>query len=52
MNVQYVQGDCIFTRVNKITKQYEYLTEDYRYRCNNSWRWSDWSNSRILPHKK
>ncbi|GKU26771.1 NAD(P)/FAD-dependent oxidoreductase [Clostridium folliculivorans] len=28
MNVQYVQGDCIFTRVNKITKQYEYLTED------------------------
>ena len=28
MNVQYVQGNCIFTRINKITKQYEYLTED------------------------
>ncbi|MBE6053962.1 MAG: FAD-binding oxidoreductase [Clostridium sartagoforme] len=28
MNTQYVQGDCIFARVNKINKQYEYLTED------------------------
>lgn len=28
MNIQYVQGDCIFTRINKLTKQYEYLTED------------------------
>ncbi|MBE6089236.1 MAG: FAD-binding oxidoreductase [Clostridium beijerinckii] len=28
MNIQYVQGDCIFTRTNKLTKQYEYLTED------------------------
>ncbi len=28
MNVEYVKGDCIFTRVNKTTKQYEYLTED------------------------
>jgi choline dehydrogenase-like flavoprotein len=28
MNIQYVQGDCIFTRLNKLPKQYEYLTED------------------------
>lgn len=28
INTQYVQGDCIFTRVNKLIKQYEYLTED------------------------
>lgn len=28
MNIQYVQGECIFTRINKITKQYEYLVED------------------------
>ncbi|MFT5874072.1 MAG: glycine/D-amino acid oxidase-like deaminating enzyme [Clostridium sp.] len=28
MNIQYVQGDCIFTRINKLTKQYEYLTEN------------------------
>lgn len=28
MNIQYVQGDCIFTRVNKLIKQYEYLTDD------------------------
>ena len=28
MNQQYVKGDCIFTRINKIAKQYEYLTED------------------------
>lgn len=28
MNIQYVQGECIFTRTNKLTKQYEYLTED------------------------
>lgn len=28
MNTQYVQGDCIFTRINKTIKQYEYLTED------------------------
>src|SRR5665648_569488 len=28
MNIQYVQGDCLFTRINKLTKQYEYLTED------------------------
>jgi glycine/D-amino acid oxidase-like deaminating enzyme len=28
MNIQYVQGDPIFTRINKLIKQYEYLTED------------------------
>ncbi|WP_010297236.1 NAD(P)/FAD-dependent oxidoreductase [Clostridium senegalense] len=28
MNTQYVQGNCIFTRINKTIKQYEYLTED------------------------
>lgn len=28
MDIQYVQGDCIFTRISKLTKQYEYLTED------------------------
>lgn len=28
MNTQYVKGDCIFTRINKNIKQYEYLTED------------------------
>jgi glycine/D-amino acid oxidase-like deaminating enzyme len=28
MNIQYVQGDCIFTRLNRLPKQYEYLTED------------------------
>jgi glycine/D-amino acid oxidase-like deaminating enzyme len=28
INIQYVQGDCIFTRTNKLIKQYEYLTED------------------------
>lgn len=28
MNTQYVQGDCIFTRINKSAKQYEYLTEN------------------------
>lgn len=28
MKIQYVQGDSIFTRINPLTKQYEYLTED------------------------
>lgn len=28
MHKQYVQGDCLFTRINKREKQYEYLTED------------------------
>ena len=28
MNIQYVQGDCIFTRINNLAKQYEYLIED------------------------
>jgi glycine/D-amino acid oxidase-like deaminating enzyme len=28
MNIQYVQGDCVFRRINKVTKQYDYLTED------------------------
>lgn len=28
LNTQYVQGDCIFTRINKSKKQYEYLTDD------------------------
>ncbi len=28
MNTQYVHGDCLFTRINKNIKQYEYLTED------------------------
>jgi glycine/D-amino acid oxidase-like deaminating enzyme len=28
MDTQYVQGDCIFARINKTIKQYEYLTED------------------------
>ncbi len=28
MNIQYVQGDCIFTRINDVKKQYEYLTKD------------------------
>lgn len=28
MNIQYVKGDCIFTRINQAPKQYEYLTED------------------------
>ncbi len=28
MNIQYVKGDCIFTRINQPAKQYEYLTED------------------------
>lgn len=28
MNIQYVQGECIFTRINKLIKQYEYLAED------------------------
>jgi len=28
MNTQYVQGDCIFTRINKVPKQYGYLTEN------------------------
>lgn len=28
MNTQYVKGDCLFTKINKLTKQYEYLTED------------------------
>jgi glycine/D-amino acid oxidase-like deaminating enzyme len=28
MDIQYVQGDCIFTRVNELIKQYEYLTKD------------------------
>jgi glycine/D-amino acid oxidase-like deaminating enzyme len=28
INIQYVQGDCIFTRTNKLIKQYEYLTKD------------------------
>ncbi|WP_426348998.1 NAD(P)/FAD-dependent oxidoreductase [Alloiococcus sp. CFN-8] len=30
MNIQYVHGDCLFTRINKNIKQYEYLTEDIR----------------------
>jgi len=28
MNIQYVQGDCLFTRINQLPKQYEYLTQD------------------------
>jgi len=28
MKIQYVQGDCIFTRISPLTKQYEYLTDD------------------------
>ena len=28
MNIQYIQGDCIFIRINKLTKQYENLAED------------------------
>jgi glycine/D-amino acid oxidase-like deaminating enzyme len=28
MDIQYVQGDCIFTRVNELIKQYEYLTKN------------------------
>lgn len=28
MSIQYVQGECIFTRTNKVPKQYNYLTED------------------------
>ncbi|MGL4772476.1 MAG: NAD(P)/FAD-dependent oxidoreductase [Clostridium sp.] len=28
MNTQYVQGECIFTRINKVPKQYDYLTEN------------------------
>jgi len=28
MNIQYVKGDCLFTKINKLTKQYDYLTED------------------------
>lgn len=28
MNTQFVRGDSIFTRINKISKQYDYLTED------------------------
>lgn len=28
MNTEYVKGDCIFTRINKVDKQYDYLTED------------------------
>ncbi|QAA34864.1 NAD(P)/FAD-dependent oxidoreductase [Clostridium manihotivorum] len=28
MGTQYVKGESFFTRINKVTKQYEYLTED------------------------
>jgi len=28
MDIQYVQGECIFTRINELNKQYEYLTKD------------------------
>lgn len=35
MNIQYVQGECIFTRINKLTKQYEYLVEDIENERNN-----------------
>jgi len=28
MTIQYVQGDCLFTRLNKCPKQCDYLTED------------------------
>ncbi|MDV4149922.1 FAD-dependent oxidoreductase [Clostridium sp. AL.422] len=28
MNTQYVQGDCIFTKINNLDKQYKYLTKD------------------------
>lgn len=28
MNKQYVQGECIFRRINKVEKQYEYLTDN------------------------
>ena len=30
MNVEYVHGDCIFTRVNPLPRQYPYLTEDVK----------------------
>lgn len=28
MDLQFVQGNCLFTKVNKVPKQYDYLTED------------------------
>ena len=28
MNLQFVQGDPIFTNINKVPRQYNYLTED------------------------
>ena len=28
INTQYVQGDCLFTKINKVPKQYDYLTQD------------------------
>lgn len=28
MDLQFVQGKCLFTKVNKVPKQYDYLTED------------------------
>lgn len=28
MNLQFVQGDSFFAKINKILKQYDYLTED------------------------
>ena len=27
-NIQYVKGEPFFNRINKVTRQYEYLTED------------------------
>lgn len=28
MDLQFVQGACLFTKINKVPKQYDYLTED------------------------
>lgn len=28
MDLQFVQGECLFTKINKVPKQYDYLTED------------------------
>ena len=30
MNVEYVHGDCIFTRMNPLPRQYPYLAEDVK----------------------
>lgn len=49
INIQYVQGECIFTRINKTIKQYEYLTEDIE---NEEFCYAGWNNAKQIVFRR